>query len=264
MNGRHTPGIVLKVGTYGEADKVVTFYSPDIGRATAIAKGANRSMRRFVNKLEPFSLLHIQFQPPRSGSLLFLSSAELENSYLSLRRNYSRYLCACALCEMTLRFTREQDADPAIFDLLYWGLARLEGKMPPEQTVTFFLLKLLDSSGYRPEINRCADCGNPVKQAAFHHLQPGSGSLLCSDCLSYHDRSGPTLSGQTLAFLKRAQELSMDRLDRLQIPPHSLREAFLYLHRYSLRILQREITSLHLMTSLFEVAGNRQATNNRK
>ena len=52
-----TRGIILRVNDYGESDKLVTFFSPDIGKATAIAKGAKRSQHRFVNKLELFTLL---------------------------------------------------------------------------------------------------------------------------------------------------------------------------------------------------------------
>ncbi|NOQ45602.1 MAG: DNA repair protein RecO, partial [Desulfobulbaceae bacterium] len=87
MISRRTRGIVLSVSAHGESDKLVTFYSPDLGRSTGIAKGAKRSKQRFVNKLEEFSLLQIMYRPSRGSGLLFLSEAELDRAFLSLRRD---------------------------------------------------------------------------------------------------------------------------------------------------------------------------------
>ena len=73
-----TRGYVLHIAGYGEADKLVTLYSNDLGRFTAIAKGALKSKQRFVNKLEPYSLLSLFYLPPRTSSgLYFLEEAEL-------------------------------------------------------------------------------------------------------------------------------------------------------------------------------------------
>ena len=54
-----TEAIVLDCRDHGESDKIVTFFCLDAGRLAGIAKGANRSKRRFVNKLELFSSLQL-------------------------------------------------------------------------------------------------------------------------------------------------------------------------------------------------------------
>ena len=100
MTLQSTCAIVLKVAEHGEADKLVTCYSRELGRITGLAKGAKRSARRFVNKLEEFSLLQLFYRPPRSPSgLTFIGEAELLRAHLSLRTVYPRYVVAAYLGE---------------------------------------------------------------------------------------------------------------------------------------------------------------------
>ena len=56
-----TAAIVLRHRPYGESDKIVSFLTEDFGKLTGIAKGAMRSRQRFVNSLEPFSLVNLRF-----------------------------------------------------------------------------------------------------------------------------------------------------------------------------------------------------------
>jgi len=57
-----TPAIVLRTRPFGESDKIVSLLTENFGKMTGIAKGALRSRRRFVNSLEPFSLVNLRFQ----------------------------------------------------------------------------------------------------------------------------------------------------------------------------------------------------------
>ena len=114
-----TEGIVLRSVDFGESDRIITLYSLDDGRLTAIAKGAKRSKKRFVNKLEEFSLLDVTYRPARQPhSLHFLNEAELKDAFLSLRTDWQRYYAAMLVCELVLRFTGEHDPDRRIFFLL--------------------------------------------------------------------------------------------------------------------------------------------------
>ena len=76
-----TPAIVLKTKPYGESDKIVTFLSETHGKITGIAKGAKRSQKRFVNSLEPFSLVKLGFYERPQSSLVFINSSDLLFSF---------------------------------------------------------------------------------------------------------------------------------------------------------------------------------------
>ncbi|MCI5207671.1 MAG: DNA repair protein RecO [Candidatus Electrothrix sp. ATG2] len=133
-----TESIILKNVDFGESDRIITLYSPDIGRFTAIAKGAKRSQKRFVNKLEEFSLLAISYRPAQNNRLHFLNEAELKEAFLSLRTNWQRYYTAMLACELVLRFTGEHDPDKQIFSLLHWLLTSLHNGVPHLSSIVIF------------------------------------------------------------------------------------------------------------------------------
>jgi len=252
MTLRSTCGIVLKISEHGESDKLVTFYSYDLGRVTGIAKGAKRSRHRFVNKLEEFSSLQIFYRPPRGlTGLLFISEAELLCAHLSIRKDFRRYICAMYISELMLRFTRDNDPDPRLYALLKWALASLNFDNAPQKVAALYHLQLLDAAGYRPELDRCLNCQQPVGPDRTFIFLPGNGSLLCSACHLGH--AGPAcnhISVQTLKFLARAQIASLERLNRLQLSQKTVAEALESLYHYTFHLLQQDIHSWQAMRTL--------------
>lgn len=245
MTNRRSHAIVLKVTAHGESDKIVTLYSPDLGKITAIAKGAKRSKKRFVNKLEPFTLLHIFYRQPKRGSLLFLSEAELIDAYLSLRTSYPRYVTAMFINELVQRFSGEHDPDPAVFTLLTWAFDSLDNENPPAKTAALFLLLLLGLCGYQPQLDCCSSCRRSLEQtkSRFFTLYPGNGTLVCGYCHKIRPDSTLTLSLQTLKFLHSAQQMQLQQLNRLQLPMKTTNESLHALYNYSRHLLQQDIHS---------------------
>ncbi len=245
MTLRSTCGIVLKISEHGESDKLVTIYSRDLGRVTGIAKGAKRSRKRFVNKLEEFSSLQIFYRPPRGlTGLLFISEAELLCAHLPIRKDFRRYICAMYINELTLRFTRDNDPDPRLYALLQWTFASLNFDNAPQKIAALYHLQLLDLAGYRPELDRCFNCQQPVGPDRTFIFLPGNGSLLCSVC--HHGHNGPScnhISVQTLKFLAKAQVASLDLINRLQLSRTTASEALESLYHYTIHLLQQDIHS---------------------
>ncbi|ADW18752.1 DNA repair protein RecO [Desulfobulbus propionicus DSM 2032] len=252
-NSRNTCGFVLKIAEHGESDKLVTLYSRDVGRMTGIAKGARKSKQRFVNKLELFSSLKVLYRPPRvHGGLHVLDDAELLNARLPLRLEYRRYAVAIHLSELFLRFTRENDPDAHLYELLRWTLDLLSVDKAPLKIMVFSYLHLLAASGYRPELDRCGSCRHPITPGRTYTLIAASGSLLCDACQPPQRHVQHRLSVQTLHILTRAQTMNLERLGRLQLPRHAVIEAMNALHHYTLHLLQQDIHSWRINRLLLD------------
>lgn len=245
MTNCRTRGLILHVCDHGESDKIVTFFSPDIGKASGIAKGAKRSKKRFVNKLEIFSLLRVIYRPARADGLLFLDEAELENGFISLRHNYDRYVAAIYAGELALRFTREMDPHPELFPLLLWAMNSLEEGREPLETAALFHLRILRTAGYEPSLGSCGFCHRKVQSGEEYALHPGSGSLICGRCRIRQPISFLSLSVQTIKFLSHAQQLELTNLGRLRLPRKNAMEALAILYRYTQHLLQHDIYSWH-------------------
>ena len=243
MSLRQTLALVLQVMDHGDSDKIVTFYTVAQGKISGIAKGAKRSKKRFVNKLEPFSLLDLSYSESRISSLVRLDQAELLNSFPSLRQLYPRYTAAALLCELLLQWTRENDADPALFTLSLWALTSLEQGQSPFATIILFEIKMLDLLGYKPDLSGCLSCGALTPRNRPYHFSTSRSGLICTACNRETEHGQVPVSLETVKLLLKAQELDHRKLDRLQFSPAAIKEAVTMLHRYDRHLLQREIHS---------------------
>jgi DNA repair protein RecO (recombination protein O) len=253
---RQSCGFVIDVVGYGESDKIVTLYCPDLGRVTAIAKGAMNSRRRFVNKLEPHTLLRFFYHPPRGANSLFLlKEAELLDAHLAIREHYHRYVAACHFSELLLRFTRERDPDPTLYTLIHWTLRALSTEPFPLKITVFSFLNLLTVLGYQPELTHCGQCRQAVNARHRYILLPGHGSLLCSECHISRQHPFPQLSVQTVRVLARTQSTRLDRLQRLHLSTQNVGEALEALHTYAVHLLQQDIHSWQTLRPLIAPTG---------
>lgn len=249
-----TEAVVLAVSSHGESDKIVVFYGKKTGKISGIAKGAQRSQVRFVNKLELFSRLEISYEEGRSSSLVRIDQAELLKPYGEIRRDYPRYAAASLAGELVSQWTREADADPRIFTLLLWaleGMATATATTPQLATINIlFEIKLLDLLGYRPDLEGCRHCGSLKATTRSYHFSLGHGGLVCQACNRAEQHGLIPLSLATAKLLAKALELEIAKLSRLQIPPASRHEARNFLKHYSRHLLQREIVSRSFWTEM--------------
>lgn len=246
MKEHRSQAVVIRVMDHGESDKIVTFYCPELGRLTGIAKGAKRSKKRFVNKLELFSRLLISFVPNSRSTLVRVDRAELVQAYPSIRSHYDRYAAAALTCETLLNWTKENDGDPKLFDLLTWSLERLNSGSGINESVIFFQLRMLNLMGYCPMLNGCMACGSIDPQNAPYTFLVNGNGLICNHCLT--KKQNRTLSLSTVKLLQLSLDLPLTKLERLKFSHHSLIEAMDLLKRYSTFLLQREIHSWRYLT----------------
>jgi len=238
-----TAAIVLDCRDHGESDKIITFFCPEAGRLTGIAKGANRSKRRFVNKLELFSSLHITYTQTRQSSLVFIKAADLNSGFLNLRKNVNLYNAATVIREFILMGVSEKECDSRVYDLLCWALQSLDDKRPHLPVVIIFLLRFFDYIGYRPDLLTCHHCDHPVSSQKAYGFNYMSGGLICESCLAQNFQTTVPLSLGTIRLLTDVQTQNQERLHRLQFSNVARDESLDLLYRYGRRLFQRDIHS---------------------
>ncbi|MDJ0623649.1 MAG: DNA repair protein RecO [Desulfocapsaceae bacterium] len=240
---RETTAIVLNSRDHGESDKIITFYTRDFGKITGIAKGANKSKKRFLNKLELFSHLALSYQQKTHSSLVFVIEAELHSSFIEIRSNIESYVAATLIREVLLLATVEGEGDLKVFNLLHWALQSLADQRSDLEICTVFLLRLFDTLGYRPDFSHCCRCGNTFDVAEqYSFLQVGAG-LVCSRCKEKVEGTLRDLSTGTIRLLHSALTDPLDRLHRLKFSRQAIRQSLPMLHSYGRSIFQRDIHS---------------------
>jgi DNA repair protein RecO (recombination protein O) len=179
-----TPAIVLKAKPYGESDKIVSFLTEKHGKITGIAKGAKRSRKRFVNSLEPFSLVNLGFYERSQSSLVFIFSSDLLFGFSQLVTSLDKISFASYLVEITDGLIGEREEDPRVFQHLKNGLCYLNENDASLRFLTSFELKLLSLVGYQPLLDRCKRCAKDRRDppSSRWHFSPGDGGILCEPC----------------------------------------------------------------------------------
>lgn len=243
MELKRTDAVVLRCLDHGESDKIVTFYCPSLGKLTGIAKGAKRSKRRFVNKLELFSWLELQYDDRARGSLVRLVEAELLDTFASLRQDYERYTAAALTCELMMLWTRENDADNRLFSLLTWALQMLDGGHQPLPVVVLFQVKFFGLMGYEPHFGGCTACGIFDVSGQPYGFSLFKGGLLCSRCQPGQVTDLVPLSLSTAKLMRNGQLLPQEKMARLRFSNSDLREARNLLMKYGQFLLQRDVHS---------------------
>lgn len=179
-----TPAIVLRSRPFGESDKIVSLFTEQFGKVTGIAKGALRSRKRFVNSLEPFSLVNLRFQERAQSNLVFILGAELAYGYRRLSSSLESIAHAAYLVEITDGLTGERDENLTLFKHLREGLLSLDKDGASLRALTTFELKLLKLTGYQPVLDSCKRCGGDrLRQLSDRwHFSPADGGILCEIC----------------------------------------------------------------------------------
>lgn len=239
-----TPAIVLRARPYGESDKIVSFLTEDFGKLTGIAKGALRSRRRFVNSLEPFSLVTLSFQDRAHGNLAFLIGADLLFGLRQLASSLERISYAAYLVEITDGLISEREENLAVFQHLREGLQYLDEIGSSLRFLTYYELKLLHLAGYRPALDVCQRCGQARSQAGLGqwHFSPADGGVLCDSC-SRQRREVLPLGHLAANMLSTLQTDSHNLGNRVLLPASVIREMRSVLLCFIQYQMDREIKS---------------------
>ena len=232
-------GIVLMTTESGEADLVVTLYTAEDGLLRVIAKGARRSRKRFVNKLERFSLLDCRLN--RKYRLPLLEEAELIDSHLALRLDFDACAAADLICQHLRAWGTAGAGDRELLDLLLWALARLCRDQDRRRIVALFLARLHARTGYQPSLDACAVCGRAEADRAPYTFQPARGTMVCRHCAT-----GPTalpLSPATIRTIEAAAAMPLATLDRLRPGPAAIAEMLTMYKQYGRYPLDRDLAA---------------------
>ena len=246
-----TPAIVLRTWPFGESDKIVSFLTEKHGKLRGIAKGAKRSRRRFVNSLEPFSVVDLRFQDRAHSNLVFVLASDLALGFKHLLTSLDKISFASYLVDITDGLTGEREENSLIFRHLKEGLTHLEDQSTSLTFLAAFELKLLKLAGYQPFLDGCRLCGRERwdRSPMNWHFSPRDGGILCQSC-SRLRKEIFFLSTATLEILTHLQQEQRMPSSDASPPTQVLKEIRSVIVRFIEFHIEREIKSAALLTQL--------------
>jgi DNA repair protein RecO (recombination protein O) len=228
----NSQAIIMRVKEFGESDLLVTFFTPDLGRLRGVAKGALRSRKRFVNCLDVFSLVNLEYSPSRNSELYFLNSGKLIDAFPGLRNNFLILSKAGYMVELTEILFPVELPERGIFELLIKSFHLLEKNEQANIVPLIFEFIAMSRGGYRINIERCCYCGRAYTGAGEAVFKAEKGGISCMKCQQV-TALAPKLSPDTIRFIRRLYSGSDSVPDELDADEKILGEIrpVLKLHR---------------------------------
>src|SRR5947199_2933118 len=190
-----TDAIVLSHFDLGEADRVLTLITPEIGKLKAIAKGIRRPTSRVGGSLEPFAELRIQLARGRTFDVV--TQVSVGHAWLGLRDSLESAATAWYLAELADRSLEERHAAEPLYTMLRRAYELLDAGMAPGRVARWYEMHLADELGVRPELDRCVECDRVLEVEGRFRCVPSLGGGLCDRCAGPpHHRSGLTLDAR--------------------------------------------------------------------
>jgi len=235
-----TEAIVLKHFNLKEADRILTLYTPNLGKLSAVAKGVRRPKSRMGGHLE--LLTHCALMLTRGRNMDTINQSETISSFLPLREDLWRSSLALYAAELVSQFTVEHVENYHAYKLLLDTLHRLCETRNGELTLRFFEINLLTHLGYKPELYQCIACKHDLEPTA-NYFSASGGGVLCPACRSREALSRP-VSLNALKVMRLCQQEDYSKVSKVKVKQELSMEIEGIMRQYIRYLLEREVKSV--------------------
>lgn len=259
-----TEAIILRRADYGEADRLLTLMTPQLGKLRVIAKGARKITSRKAGHIELFARVRLLLARGRTFDIV--SQAEVIEAHRALREDLLRGGYAHYLGELIDQFTQEGNEDPALYDLLANGLMWICDVPRPALAARYFEMRLLTIAGYRPQLFRCARsnamlevdqlAGSGTDAVASRNLPEtafslADGGVLCAGAAAAA-RDVLKIAPATLTLMRMLQTATLDQLMAVadEFSDQSLYQAERAIRQYLSYVLERGLRSTRFIAEI--------------
>jgi len=236
MKSVNDEAVVIGLMDYRETDRIVSLFSREHGKISAIARGARKSVKRFGGALELFARLSISFVP--GETLATIRDVDIRTIYPQIRATLAGIAHAGYAAELVAALAPERYCNQRVFRLLTAYLEHLDLAPAVPSDRHFFEINLLNILGYRPPLENCAGCGENLALHGGLWSEGAGHGLYCRSCAT----GGVRLGATAVSLLRRS--LTTGRFGQIGFSLEALGEADQFLQAFIAAHTQRPLKSL--------------------
>jgi len=238
MTNVKTSGVVIKRMNYGEADRILTILTSDMGKIKAIAKGSRKILSKMGGSLEPFCLVDFIFH--KGKSFYIVTSAIVKNYFENIHSDIGKTAKAFYIGELIDKFLKEEENHPEIFILFTKYLKALD-RDDDEILIPVFSAKILENLGFKPEVSVCLHCRTKLepKQNFWDDVE---GGVICKSC---HNKfgHGHKIDNDVIKILRLIFSPQFNVGSKINIDNDYKKQTGVVLDSYIESIIERELKS---------------------
>ena len=257
--------IVLRRIDLGEKDRILTLFSREHGKLSAVAKGARRPGSRLAGTSEPFTYSKMLLSSGRD--LDVLSQAEIKESFPNVKASIAGVAYGVYLLELVNSSVDQRQPNPDIFDTLLSAMYVLEGGTDPEMTARYFEVQLLSILGYEPHFEACLRCGRtpasirppdrvysaPAEKERVS-FSPAMGGIICAKCGS-PPNDAISVPAAISSYVKALRAVEPHKIKDMHFPKGARRDLARMLRWHIRYRLERDLKSTDFIDMISEDGG---------
>ena len=215
-----TEGIILRKSDYGDSSSIITIYTRDFGKVSAILKGAKSSKSKCGASGDTLNRVEIVLYKKEGRQVQTISQIDFIKHYQNIKEDLEGLKYAGAILELISELTLEDENNTRLYD----GLAKILDLIESPDTnkkylFAKFYLFFISELGYKIAIDHCIICSKSLLNGSklFFNLDNG---FMCSECGRdhlYHDEFSPELFEKLicLSTSKKSVNVSSRELDTI-------------------------------------------------
>ncbi len=224
--------IILSSRVFGESDRILRFLTLGSGKLSGIAKGGKKSQKRFMNTLELFNCVNIEYFEKPGAGLVRIDSADLLTANAGIDASLKRMCIASFFAEFVDKMTREKERNEQLFAVLKEGLEEVKNLEFTYFRILYYQLRMLHHLGYMPNFRTCIQCGKDVAPDEATSFSNERGGVVCPSCSrgQPHRQYPPGLFAGLAALTDTQGEAKETGAPGFERHARELMEAFTYYH----------------------------------
>lgn len=167
-----TDAIVLQTIDYKDNDKLLTLFSPSLGKLTAGIRGVKKPKARLAFSAQPFCFA--EYVLAEKGGRYTVTGAYLHESFFELRLDIVRFYAACAAADVCRAILFENEAYDGLFIAFIECLKSLSlAEEDAAEALIGFILVALRESGYPLDLGFLEECDGDVGDKLWFDFSDG-------------------------------------------------------------------------------------------
>lgn len=233
-------GIVIRTTNYSETNKIVTLFTREWGKVGVMARGAKKPNSGLAAVTQLFTYGYFLVQ--KGNGLGTLQQGEMIASMRAIKEDIFLTAYSSYIVDLADKSTEDKKPNPFLFELIYQSLNLINEGYDAEIIMNIFEMKMLNSLGLYPILDKCSVCGSADGHFSFSIRE---GGLICHRCLGkdpYHFKITPA----TVKLLRLFYFFDLSRLGNISVKPETKAELKKVISAY-----YDEYSGLNLKTKRF-------------
>ncbi len=216
-----TLALILKKQNIGETDRILTIFSPTLGKKRVIVRSVRKPTSRLAGHLDTFMVSQLMLT--EQNDLPKVTSAVLVESFEQMRSNLADVDRAFAISKIVERVILEDVPQQSIFQLTLDAFVRLNDSHRWPAVWLTFLGSLTDRLGLDVSNFRCTSCNQlPVGKSWWAVIDR---ALYCQNCPAPRNGDNIPLSLSAVKLLSLVTKKNYNLIQRVAIPENAALEA---------------------------------------